>query len=232
MKYTLIFSYLKSWCHENVSWSEIIIAIKGTFLVYRFFCHPRGSLFVPPIQFWKVYPDLSWPIIVTSLRGLFDEPGQIISTSFVYENLSFSHFRCKGTKPELPRPFWSCTFQMPPHHGDWKARAEAKVADTLSKIPVEWRLEQDVIDAAKNRRQLTGDFIFDLLDRETIQIISHDSKELVDFIGRKEYTSLEVAQAYCKTAAVAHQIVRKNRVSVLMDRSSVTVSSCWSLPSE
>ena len=56
---------------------------------------------------------------------------------------------------------------------------------------------------------------FLILDRDTIQIISHDSKELVDFIAKKEYTSLEVAQAYCKTAAVAHQIVRKNRVAII-----------------
>lgn len=90
----------------------------------------------------------------------------------------------------------------------WKAQAEAKAADTLSKIPVEWRLEQDVIKAAKNRRQLAGDFIFNLLDRETVKCISYDSKELVDLIAKKEYTSLQVTQAYCKTAAVAHQIVR------------------------
>ena len=92
-------------------------------------------------------------------------------------------------------------------HDDWKAQAHAKVADTLSKIPVEWRLEQDIIKAAKSCRQLAGKFIFDLLDDETVKYISHDSKELVDLIAKKEYTSLQVTQAYCKTAAVAHQII-------------------------
>jgi amidase len=95
--------------------------------------------------------------------------------------------------------------QLP--HVDWRAQAEAKVAATLSKIPVEWRLEQDVIKEAKNRRQLAGDFIIHLLDRETVRCISHDSNEIVDLIKKKTYTSVEVARAFCKTAAVAHQIV-------------------------
>ena len=90
---------------------------------------------------------------------------------------------------------------------DWQAQAEAKAAATLSKIPDQWRLKQDVIDDAKNRRQLAGDFIIQLIDRKTVECISHDSKELVDLIGKKVYTSVQVAQAFCKTAAVAHQIV-------------------------
>lgn len=112
-------------------------------------------------------------------------------------------------------------------HDDWKAQAQEKAADTLSKIPVEWRLEPDVIKAAKARRQLAGNFIFDLLDHETVKYISHDSQELVDFIAKKEYTSLQVAQAYCKTAAVAHQIVWIN--SLFTFNKSVSISSVISL---
>lgn len=90
---------------------------------------------------------------------------------------------------------------------DWQAQAQAKAAATLSKIPDEWRLEHDVIEDAKNHRQLAGNFIFQLLDIETVRYISHDSQELVDLIGKKVYTSVQVARAFCKTAAVAHQIV-------------------------
>lgn len=116
---------------------------------------------------------------------------------------------------------------MQPDPADWKAQAQAKVADTLSKIPEEWRLEEDAIKAAKNRRQLAGDFIFGLLDPETVKYISQDSKELVDLIAKKEYTSLQVTQAYCKIAAVAHQIVWTNTLSIF--KRSVSISSVISL---
>jgi amidase len=91
--------------------------------------------------------------------------------------------------------------------GDWQKQAEAKVAATLSKIPNEWRLDHSVIEDAKKHRQLAGDFIFQLLDHDTVECVSHDSGELVDLIKKKVYTSVQVAQAFCKTAAVAHQIV-------------------------
>ena len=94
------------------------------------------------------------------------------------------------------------------HHIDWQTQAEAKVAATLSKIPVEWRLKEEVIKDAKNRRQLAGDFIIHLLDRDTVRYISHDSQQIVDLIGKKVYKSVQVARAFCKAAAVAHQIVR------------------------
>ncbi len=91
--------------------------------------------------------------------------------------------------------------------GDWQKQAEAKVAATLSKIPTEWRLDHNVIEDAKKQRQLAGDFIFHLLDHDTVEYVSHDSGELVDLIQKKVCTSVQVTQAYCKTAAVAHQIV-------------------------
>ena len=90
----------------------------------------------------------------------------------------------------------------------WQARAEAKVAVTRSKIPDEWRLGQNVIDDAKKHRQLAGDFMNQLLDSETVNFISHDGTAIVDLIGKREATSVQVVRAFCKAAAVAHQIVR------------------------
>lgn len=108
---------------------------------------------------------------------------------------------------------------------DWQAQAEAKAAATLSKIPDQWRLKQDVIDDAKNRRQLAGDFIIQLIDSKTVDCISHDSKELVDLIGKKVYTSVQVAQAFCKTAAVAHQIVGSSWFLYFLEEVSFIFSS-------
>lgn len=98
----------------------------------------------------------------------------------------------------------------------WRAEAEAKVAATLSEITPEWKLEHGVIIDAKNQRQLAGDFIIRLLDPETVKIISHDSRELVVLIEKKTYTAFQVTLAYCKTAAVAHQIVGATQVPIIM----------------
>lgn len=97
---------------------------------------------------------------------------------------------------------------MPFPQSTWQAQAQAKAAATFSKIPDEWRLDQHVIEDARTRRQLAGDFMIQLLDRETVRLVAHDSKELVSFIQKREFTSAQVIRAFCKTAAIAHQIVR------------------------
>lgn len=133
-------------------------------------------------------------------------------------DLSFSFFlfrsRCIYTeyKTRLVGIVSPCIFifTMELHQDDWQARAKAKAAATLRKIPVDWRLDEGVIEDAKSRRQIAGDFILSLLDPDTVRCVSHDSKEIVDLIEKKVYTSVQMAQAFCKTAAVAHQLVRVN----------------------
>ncbi len=89
----------------------------------------------------------------------------------------------------------------------WQTQAEAKAADTLSKIPADWVLKQSDLDAAAHQRQLSGAFIEKYLDDETLEIIEHDSLSLIAKIKEQKYTAVQVARSYCKTAAIAHQIV-------------------------
>lgn len=93
---------------------------------------------------------------------------------------------------------------------DWKIRAAAKRADTLSKIPEEWRLSTDELEAAKRQRDLTGAFIQRFLADEEVAITSRDSVSVVEAIRTGGLTSTKVAKAFCRTAAVAHQIVGPN----------------------
>lgn len=117
---------------------------------------------------------------------------------------------------------------MQVHQNSWEAKAKAKVAETKSKIPDEWRLNQSSLDKAKQIKKLSGPFIESFLNDEELRIIRNDSTLLVEKVKTGEYTALQVAQAFCKTAAVAHQIV--NIISHFVVLSSIVcllASSCF-----
>ena len=89
----------------------------------------------------------------------------------------------------------------------WQAKAKAKMNDMESKIPKEWTLKPADLEDAKQQRKLAGPFIEKFLDDSEVEIIRNSSVQLVEKIKSKHYKAVEVAQAYCKTAAIAQQIV-------------------------
>ncbi|KAF8421819.1 amidase signature domain-containing protein [Tirmania nivea] len=88
----------------------------------------------------------------------------------------------------------------------WQDRAQAKVKSTMSKIPPEWRLSKEQLDTAKTTRKLTGTFFQSFLNPRELEITKYPSVILVERIRTKRFCALEVASAYSKAAAVAHQI--------------------------
>lgn len=89
----------------------------------------------------------------------------------------------------------------------WQDRAAEKVARTASKIPPNWRISQEDRDRARKTTNLTGPFIQSFLSKDEVRIVRLDSNSLVQKIASRSLSSLEVVNAYCKTAAIAHQIV-------------------------
>ncbi|KAL8940141.1 MAG: hypothetical protein Q9211_002415 [Gyalolechia sp. 1 TL-2023] len=89
----------------------------------------------------------------------------------------------------------------------WQAAARAKVADLHSRIPKEWVLTDPDLENAKNQRALAGPFMEQYLNDDEKDVVGHDSVRLVEKIKCREYTAVDVARAYCKTAAIAQQIV-------------------------
>ena len=89
----------------------------------------------------------------------------------------------------------------------WQARAKAKVAEIHSRIPKEWTLDQVDLENARNQRDLTGPFIENFLSEREVDIIRNDSVQLVQKIKSQRHTAVEAVQAYCKTAAIAQQLV-------------------------
>ncbi|KAM3518196.1 hypothetical protein MY4038_010156 [Beauveria bassiana] len=88
----------------------------------------------------------------------------------------------------------------------WRDRAAVKVADTASKIPPPWRLKPEDLRRAKEQKNLTGPFIGSFLSQHEVEITTLDSCDLVEKLANRTLSSLEVSEAYCKTAAIAHQI--------------------------
>jgi amidase len=89
----------------------------------------------------------------------------------------------------------------------WEVKSAIKRADTLSKIPEQWRLSRADIERARAQRDLTGDFIGQWLDPETKKIVAMDSQSIVHDIRYKKLTAVQVCNAFCHSAAIAHQLV-------------------------
>jgi hypothetical protein len=90
----------------------------------------------------------------------------------------------------------------------WRAKAKAKTQATLAKIPNEWRLPKEELNKADAQRDITGSFIEQYLDESTLRIIKEDATTLVSKVQRGQLTARQVTLAFCKPAAIAHQIVR------------------------
>ena len=90
----------------------------------------------------------------------------------------------------------------------WEERAANKRKNILEQIPDEWRLNATDLERASKQLDLTGRFIQSLLTRETVEITSLDTVDIVAALQRQEYSAVQVVTAFCHSAAVAHQIVR------------------------
>src|ERR1700712_1060068 len=85
----------------------------------------------------------------------------------------------------------------------WEEIAHDKEARIQATIPQEWRLklaatEDNVMDYPKKSGILTD---------EEIAITESSATDLVAKLAKKELTSVAVTTAFCKRAALAHQLV-------------------------
>ncbi|OCL12926.1 general amidase [Glonium stellatum] len=88
----------------------------------------------------------------------------------------------------------------------WKDAASRKFASVKAKIPVQWILDPSVIEKAKKQSNLTGPFIEGLLSPIDKEITTFDSIQLIAKIREKTLTAEQVTGAFCKRAAIAHQL--------------------------
>jgi amidase len=90
----------------------------------------------------------------------------------------------------------------------WKVKAEAKTQATLEKIAKDWRLPKSELQKAAAQRDITGPFIQQYLEPSELEIIQQEATTLVSKLQKGLVTAKQVTLAFCKTASIAHQIVR------------------------
>lgn len=89
---------------------------------------------------------------------------------------------------------------------DWRSIAEAKKVAQYEKIPVDWRIVKTstLYEAVDLRSYVLDTGVLSQLDIEITDISS--VAELATKLTDATYTATQVVRAYCKRAAVAHQL--------------------------
>ena len=94
----------------------------------------------------------------------------------------------------------------PPSEPEWKPIAEAKRASLAELIPPAWRLPDGVLPPADALRDVTA-FPNQFLSPREVEITERDATTLLGLLAKGEYTAVEVTNAFCHRAAIAHQTV-------------------------
>ena len=94
------------------------------------------------------------------------------------------------------------TTQFPP----WQNTARAKQQAILDAIPPKWRI-QGSISPVSEVANVTGDYIEQVLSPREIAITSADAVVITEHTTSGKWSSVEVTEAFCHRAAIAHQLV-------------------------
>ena len=85
----------------------------------------------------------------------------------------------------------------------WETVAARRKHEIQNKIPQEYRVSQEDLEkAGVNATRVSG--VLNLREQE---IVEKSATALLELIHSREYSSVEVTTAFCKSAALAHQLV-------------------------
>lgn len=88
----------------------------------------------------------------------------------------------------------------------WELKGEAKRLSTLNAIPKKWQLKYPVPPATE-LRDVTADYIRQYLTEREIEITETDAVDIVEQTSTGRWSAVEVTEAFCHRAALAHQLV-------------------------
>jgi hypothetical protein len=78
-------------------------------------------------------------------------------------------------------------------------------------IPSEWRVPKDKMPPADQASALDTPASSGLFSEDELSITTSSATHIVQKIASGEWTAVDVTRAFCKRAAVAHQLVRSSR---------------------
>lgn len=88
---------------------------------------------------------------------------------------------------------------------DWKALADEKRNAILSSIPAKWRIEK--LPSNEEQKDVTGSFIQQFLSKREVEITETDVVGIAKETSTGNWTAVEVTEAFCHRASLAHQLV-------------------------
>lgn len=88
----------------------------------------------------------------------------------------------------------------------WQVRAKTKRDAVNNLIPEQWRIKSP-IPSPLEQRDVTGAYICQYLSDAEVKITETDAVGIVKETTAGRWTAVEVAEAFCHRAALAHQLV-------------------------
>ena len=94
---------------------------------------------------------------------------------------------------------------------DWQTLVKGKRAEVAKALPQEWRLPSSILDTVSASASIS---VLDvpaksgLLTAKELDITeNHDAVDLIAKMAAGEVSAFDVTLAFCKRAAIAHQVV-------------------------
>ena len=97
----------------------------------------------------------------------------------------------------------------------WQTAAKAKRDATNKLIPEQWRFTS-TIPTAEEQRDVTGDYIWRYLSKREIEITETDAVDIVKHTTTGQWKAEEVIKAFCHRASLAHQLVSRRAMELLL----------------
>lgn len=110
---------------------------------------------------------------------------------------------CIFKPPSIQRPH-----EMTSVTTSWQEVAEAKRLAILDAIPEKWRIRER-IPPATELPDITGNYIQGFLSPHGIEITEADAVTITKQTASGNWSAVEVTEAFCHRAAIAHQLVCK-----------------------
>jgi hypothetical protein len=118
----------------------------------------------------------------------------------------------------------------------WKDLAEKKRNAIFNSIPAKWHLEKSKLPSNEQQKDVTG-YIQQFLSKRELEITETDVVGIAKETSSGNWTAVEVAEAFCHRASLAHQLVSdgcwrfyNNQVLLLMSMQNVfwSCNGVWS----
>lgn len=89
----------------------------------------------------------------------------------------------------------------------WEEIAAAKVEEVIASIPEEWIIPASIFPSKTTTNVSTFVAQSGMFSAHEIEITASSAVKITAKVAAKEWTAEEVTRAFCKSAAVAHQLV-------------------------